>query len=389
MSADPENGMLIGTTAGEARIVTSAKLIEASLWKDALSDHCLDARYFEVVEETLRDGFDYRYAILANEHTGQTAVQPFFLVDQDITAGLPKRVRAAFNLALRPFPRLAKIKTAIVGCAAGEGQLDCVQPWALQALDEAVGEYARRVNARMIVFKDLPFTYRNDCSVLMQQGYKRIPSMPGAKLDLDFSSFDEYLHKRLGPGYRRNLKRKFRDSARFGPLWLEVLVNATPYAGEILALYLQTYQRSEFRFERLTAEYFSRLGQRMPDRARFFLWRHEGRIIAFALCLVHAGVMHSLNIGLDYAVALKRHLYFEVWRDLVSWAIEEKLDCIQTGPLNYDPKFRLRLKLYPLDLYVRHTSPIINPVLRLGLNFLQPARHDPTLSKFPNAGELL
>jgi hypothetical protein len=42
----------------------------------------------------------------------------------------------------------------------------------------------------------------------------------------------------------------------------------------------------------------------------------------------------------------------------------------------------------PLDLYVKHTSAIINVIMRMALPWLAPTRYDKTLEKFPNHGEL-
>ena len=47
------------------------------------------------------------------------------------------------------------------------------------------------------------------------------------------------------------------------------------------------------------------IGREMPERARFFVWRREGKAVAFAFCMVHDGTIHDLNMGLDYSVALR------------------------------------------------------------------------------------
>ena len=376
-------GEAIRTSRGPVQIVNSATQVEPALWANTLCAHCLDARYFEIVEETLANQFEFHHAILTDAATGATAVQPFFFVDQKILDGLPVRLRE--GRISRALDRLLTIRTAMVGCAVGEGQLDCTEPWAVEALAEALIAYARKSKAGIVVFKDFPAEYREALAVLARHGFKRIPSMPAATLDLDFSSFDEYMRRKLGSGFRSNLRRKLRDNEKRGSLEFRVLTDASPVAGQLLPLYLQTYKRSQFRFEKLTLEFLAQIGLRMPERTRFFLWQQDGRILAFALCLVHDGVLHYCNVGLDYSVALERHLYFVVWRDLVCWALEAGLKRIETGPLNYEAKFRLGLRLAPRDLYVRHTSPVINPFMALALPFLQPARHDPALRKFPNA----
>jgi hypothetical protein len=42
----------------------------------------------------------------------------------------------------------------------------------------------------------------------------------------------------------------------------------------------------------------------------------------------------------------------------------------------------------PVDLYVKHTSPVVNMLLRRALPWLEPTRYDKTLKKFPNYSEL-
>jgi hypothetical protein len=98
--------------------------------------------------------------------------------------------------------------------------------------------------------------------------------------------------------------------------------------------------------------------------------------------------MNHLNVGFDYAVSLDLQLYYTTVKDLFEWALAQGLKCYYTGQLNYHPKLHLRMKLAPLDLYSRHTSPLLNPLYKFALGFLQPVRHDPLIRQFPNADEL-
>jgi predicted N-acyltransferase len=126
---------------------------------------------------------------------------------------------------------------------------------------------------------------------------------------------------------------------------------------------MQVYQRSKLHFEKLTKEYFYQLGKLMPDRVRFFVWRHDGKVIAFGECIVHGETMYAEYLGLDYSVALRLHLYHYIFRDLVNWGIANGCKSFQSSGLNYDPKLHLRYRLKAVDLYVRHTSSVINVML--------------------------
>ena len=126
----------------------------------------------------------------------------------------------------------------------------------------------------------------------------------------------------------------------------------------------------------------------MPDRVRFFVWRYNGKAVAFGECIVHGDTMYAEYLGLDYSVALRLHLYHYVFRDLVRWGIANGYKWFQSSGLNDHPKLHFRHRLKPVDLYVKHTSVTINLAMRLLLPWLEPTRYDKTLKKFPNYLEL-
>ncbi len=169
---------------------------------------------------------------------------------------------------------------------------------------------------------------------------------------------------------------------------MEVVKDISPLVDQIYPLYLQVHERSAMKFENLSKEFFVGIAKEIPERARFFIWRIDGRIVAFSLCLIHGDTLYDECIGLDYDVALELHLYFYTVRDVIRWAIDQKLRFYVSGPLNYDPKLHLGHELAPLDLYVLHTRAWLNPIFSFALKYLEPTRHDPILKKFPNAAEL-
>ena len=376
------------TTCGPAWVVASAARIPAELRRTALAGRSKDFRYYEMLEETLRTQFDPRYFVLHDEASSEWAVQPFFFVNQDLLAGLPPAIRSLFAPIRKLWPRFLTLRMMMIGCAAGEGELDHAGPWLAGALREAIDAYRAQARASIILLKDFSSTYRAALETFTHHGYQRAPSMPAARLELDFADFEEYMTVKLSKVFRKNLRRKLRASEGASPIAMEVLTDATHFVDEIYPLYRQTYERSDFKFEELNKEYFALIGRRMPEQVRYFIWRQEGRIIAFSLCLVHDGILHDLDVGLDYSVALDLHLYFVTWRDVIQWCLKNGVTTYHTGPLNYDPKLHLKLLLAPQDLYARHNSPLLNPLFKLAIKYLEPTRHDPTLKKFANAHEL-
>jgi predicted N-acyltransferase len=212
--------------------------------------------------------------------------------------------------------------------------------------------------------------------------------MPATRLPLGFSSFDDYLARRLSHATRKSLRRKFRALAGAPPLTMTVTHDLGDAAEEALALYEQVYARSKLQFEHLNKAFLQQLAVLLPERVRFFLWRQEGRLVAFSLCLVHDGVLYDEYLGLDYRVALDLHLYFVTFRDVLTWAIAQGLHTYCSTPLNYEPKLHLGFELAPLDLYLTVLPLPLHRLMRPWLKYLSPARAEPALARFGNAAEM-
>jgi hypothetical protein len=383
----------IPTSFGAAIALDHVPEADQSVFIANFSPYAADHRYYEITQATLGDQFEHRYLFLRDQEGCTRAVQPFLIVRQDLVMGTPASVRQSIDAVRKRFPGFLKLPMLMVGCSAGEGDiaLDTVSgttDWTIDALREVLPPLAQRLNAMMVLFKDFPKRYRTKLDHLLRAGFTRIPSMPATGLKLEFRDFDEYLANKLSHAMRKNLRRKFRKSETGGPIKMEVVSDITPFVDEILPLYQAVFGRAKQRFEELNRSYFSQLGQRMSDRSRFLIWWRENKIVAFASCLVHDGVLKDNYIGLDYSLALEYHLYFVTWRDTIIWALQNGCHTYHSAPLNYDPKFHFRMHLEPLDLYVRATHPLLNACFRPILPMLEPTRYDKPIKKFENAAEL-
>jgi hypothetical protein len=372
-------------------VVERGDLVKFPHWQMAFAGERKDHRYYELIEDTLHPEFEYRYFILRDASGEVHAVEPFFVLDQDLLVGVTGRLNTLIEGIRRHWPRFMRMRTLMVGCVAGEGHLDDAEKRGrllAEQLAALIADHARALGARLVVLKEFPSRYRSTLACFLDNGFSRIPSMPMTRLSIDYASFDDYAKHALSGSTRRDLRKKFRAAEEGAALEMSVVNDVTPFIREIYPLYLQVYERSNLHFEKLTEQYFCELGQRMEDKVRFFLWRRNGRIVAFATCMTQGDELYAEYIGLDYDIALNLHLYHYVYRDVVTWAIANGYKWFRSSGLNYDPKFHLRHLLDPLDLYVRHTSATINTVMKWLLPLLEPTRYDKTLAKFSNYHEL-
>ena len=83
----------IETPHGHALAVTGAQLQAVPAWRECFAKQRKDHRYYELIERTLPQDFEYFYLVLADREGRVRSVQPGFLVKQDILAGLGEGAR--------------------------------------------------------------------------------------------------------------------------------------------------------------------------------------------------------------------------------------------------------------------------------------------------------
>ena len=373
-------------------VVSRAELSGCAPWTSTFTDQRKDYRYYEILDDTLRDRFEYRYFAIVDSNGNARAIQPFFLVDQDILEGLGTERIHWIAFVRRFYPRFLKLRALMIGCSAGEAHLAATETLPVEIVAETLSngiiEQARSLNAQLIVLKEFPARYRKVLQCFVQCGFARAPSMPMTMLDIEYESFDAYMAKALKSSTRKKLRKKLEATAGISDIRMSVTADADNFVDEIYPLYLQVFERSRMQFEKLTKDFFRELGQRMNDKVRFFVWRRGNKLVAFSLCMVQGDSLYVEYVGFDYTVALELHLYHYVVRDMISWGISKGYKWFRSSGLNYDPKLHMRHQLDPIDLYVRHTSAFANAIFRLALPWIVPVRYDPTLKLFPNYSDL-
>jgi hypothetical protein len=374
----------IQLSGSRALVFEHARDVPMEFWTRGFSDTPKDFQYYELIEQTMGSAFEYRYLAVFDRINRPVALQPLVLTTQDLAVSASEAI-VRFVAKLRTiWPRLWRVRMVLAGCLVGEGETGAIEPVdvAVPLVAESLEKYARSQGISLVAFKDFPTKMRSAFSCLSRRGYARVAGFPPLTLELNFASFDEYMAMQLSRATRKNLRRKFRaaDDAS-PPLALEVWTDAEQIIDEIYPLYLAVAQTSAIRFEVFTREYFLEAGRCAPGKFRYFIWRQGCRAVAFSFCTIWNGTLYDNDIGLDYTVAYELNLYYVTFRDLLNWALANGLRCYASAPFSYDPKLRLRLQLQPVDVYVKHISPWLNPLIKGLALFFEPARTDPVLRR--------
>lgn len=374
----------IQLACGRALVFEHARDVPMEIWTRGFADTPKDFQYYELIEQTMGGAFEYRYLAVFDETSRPVALQPLVLTTQDLAVSASETL-VRFVARLRTlWPRFWQNRMALAGCLVGEGEIGAIDPVevAIPLVAEALEKYARGQGISLVAFKDFPTKMRRAFSYLSRSGYTRVAGFPPLTLELNFASFDEYMAMQLSRATRKNLRRKFRaaDDAS-PPLALEVRTDAEQIINEIYPLYLAVAQTSAIQFEVFSREYFLEAGRCAPGKFRYFIWRQGCRAVAFSFCTIWNGTLFDNDIGLDYTVAYELNLYYVTFRDLLNWALANGLRRYASAPFSYDPKLRLRLQLQPVDVYVKHTSPWVNPLIKMVAQLFEPTRTDPVLRR--------
>jgi len=205
-----------------------------------------------------------------------------------------------------------------------------------------------------------------------------IESFPSTSLGLSFPSFDSYLAS-LSKATQIDLKRKFKRAGKRADITVEVRSELGELLDEAYRMYLANLDNADTTFEIVTKDFFRMIPVYMPSKARFLIFRANGRFVAFHLCLVSDGILSGEYLGMDYSIAYDIHLYFIIVKETIDWCIKNGIGSYEAGALNYDPKKRLDFTFITQYLFFRHRNPISNLLFRLFVIPLKPENFDPVL----------
>lgn len=350
------------------RVVNSLHHIDPAAWNACFPGELEDYYYLLAVEEAGIAGFSWRY-IMIEEHGRIIAAMPAFLADYHLDTTLEDgRLRRAIRLIRNYIPRFMTMKLACLGSPETECGLVGFHPSVgnahkeelLNQLVTAFEHYAKMEGYKLIGIKDIPAQHK----ALWKQAvpdYSAMPGMETAHLDIDFASIDEYL-LRLSHSSRKDMRRKLKNACE---IRIEQRTNIDDVLPQVLALYKDTKERSEFQFEELTEGYFCGVLSQMPARALCTLYWHGDTLLAANLLLKDKHKLLDKFFCMDGVRGREHNLYFLSWFYNLQYCLDQRIPQYQSGQACYDNKLRLRSRLNPNWMLFRHTNPLINRVLRL------------------------
>lgn len=359
----------------------SAAKYEETLWDRLLDNDAESYRYHLAFEISKVEGFKTGY-IAVKRGGVVVCIAPYFVTDYRLDTTVQGSLKSFLNKVSQYLPNLLSLRLVCVGspvtdsCKIGLSKDYPFDPEMLQTLCKELDEVAKREHASVVAFKDI---IENDAKAfskpLNQYGFGQVANMPVANNLIQFSNLDEYLNS-LSYGMRKNLRRKMK-SRKY--VRVEEHTALPPNIEAIYQLYLQTYEQSDLKFEKLTLDFFESVTGLMPNNCRFVLYYVENQLIAFNFLLHRDGVLLDKYIGMEQGLAKEYNIYFLSWLHNIEMCIRNGFHTYQSGHAAYETKIRLGAKLDQTYIFFKHCNPLLNKPLKLISRVLAYANFDNSL----------
>ena len=372
-------------SAFKTKIVRKIEEIPAGEWLSIFPDVSENYYFFKSLDESGFDQFSFFYIIVYDNGVAVGATS-CFLMDFPFDIMVKGALKTILTFVKKLLPNILSPRVLICGLPMSQGRIGMAGPSdaVMEAIYGCMEKIAQDEKAAVMMFKDFTCNYDSAFKPFLKKGFLKIESLPSTIMDINFADFDGYL-KTLSQASRYDMKRKFKKIDGRVKIDLEVTDAPDDSAfSEIYRLYLETFDKQDMGMEKLTPDFFKAVSSNMPQEAKYFLWRIEGKLVAFALCFMRKEYFMDDYMGLDYSVAHQYYLYFVKFRDLMKWCIGQGIKKYEMGTTTYEPKKRFGFDFIRLYLYIKHRNKMVNPFLKF-LTFIKPENFEPVFKEMRKA----
>jgi hypothetical protein len=225
----------------------------------------------------------------------------------------------------------------------------------------------------IVLAKD--FTHREHYIIdeLLNQGYRRIPTLPVMRFTLNpqWLTFEDYIGA-LASKYRIRTKAARK---KFSPInsenWSAEKIQE--HANEINALYQHVFSKARFRLYRLNSDYFVKLKIELGDNFQFKAYLHDGELIGFTTFFIGEFQSDAHLIGIDYSANKQFSLYQNMLYDYIEAGIKAKTQSIDFGRTAMEIKSTIGAVPEESHVLVKMRNPLLNGLACLLMDSSVPA----------------
>lgn len=354
----------------ETRIETTISAVDREAWDRCFIGEVESYDCLLAIEEAGIAGFEWRYITILE--TGRlVAAVPLFLTDYKLDTTLDdKRARMIAQSVRRVLPRFMTLKLACLGSPCTENlhvgfHSEITSEQRMMLFDRILTAFeaqAAKEKCSLMGIKDVPQpTPPELAGSLVARNYATVGGLATAWMEIDFTSIDSYL-ERLSSGTRKDMRRKLKS---LKDIRVERRNEFGDLLPQVLELYHDTRNRSDWQFEELTEAYFSGILSRMKDHAFCTFYFAGDRLLAANLMVHDGDVLIDKFFCMNSEEGRQYNLYFLSWFTNLQHCIDHGQTRYQSGQAYYENKVRLGSRLTRNSMFFRHRNPLLHWLLQL------------------------
>ncbi|WP_089612374.1 GNAT family N-acetyltransferase [Dehalobacterium formicoaceticum] len=187
-------------------------------------------------------------------------------------------------------------------------------------------------------------------------------TLPSCHLDLAWKSMDQYLAA-LRSHYRYRLKKA---RAKWQDVKVE-LIKPRQFEPILYQQYLEVYQRSQFKLEQLSLDFFRNL----PLPAQVIKASFQDQVLGFALLVENGAELVFLFTGFDHALNPSLDIYLNLLLEVINYGLIHDFKVIDFGQTTEEIKEKLGCRLQEKRMWLFHSNPFLHNLANRLLGFLE------------------
>jgi len=203
-------------------------------------------------------------------------------------------------------------------------------------------------------------------------------TLPGLEMCCYFMSWENYLDALRSP-YRRRIQQ---ITAAFEGV-NTIQGPCSEFTGEHYALYLQVWERSKTRLEKLSQAFFTHL----PEEFSLTSCRYKGLLVTWNITLHDANRLVFFFGGTNYEFNRRYMSYYNNLAGIIKEGIEEGYHEIELGQTAEIAKMRFGAEVIPKQMIASHRNPLARAGIRMARHMLEYHRLIPVMNVFKINGD--
>lgn len=205
------------------------------------------------------------------------------------------------------------------------------------------------------------------------------------KISSHWNSFDDYLND-LNTKYKTRYKRAKK---KFGKISIkemtqdEVLENSE----HLYHLYKIVSTNASFNTFLLPEHHFYNFKRELQEKFKIFGFYLNNELVGFYTLILNGDILETYFLGYDNAYQNKNQLYLNMLYEMLSFGIANNFNMIVYARTAMEIKSSVGAKPYGMSMYIKHTNPLMNALLKYIFKLMNPAQQWEERRPFKNVSE--